>query len=325
MKNWYRFRASAEGAELSIHDEIGAYGVSAKDFIADLGKLPGDTALTLRLNSPGGSVFDAVAIYNALKRHGGKVTVTVDGIAASAASYIAMAGDEVVMPENAFLMIHDPSGLVMGTAADMRSMAEALDKIAGALIKGYAAKSGKAEDEVAQLMSAETWFTAAEAVEAGFADHLAEPVRIAARFDVTRFRNAPPDVVAAIARAPDPDRAASSASEEYPDGNASEGRQVPEPDAPRAVATPETTTTAARAEAIAYARAVIDLCHLAGQPQMAAGFLEREAPLQEVRTALLKARAEVDPEIASHHPQPGTNPSARPWADVINRTFKRRG
>ena len=149
MNSWYNIRATAEGAELSIHDEIGAYGVSAKDFIAELGKLPGDAALTLRLNSPGGSVFDAVAIYNALKRHEGTVTVSIDGIAASAASYIAMAGDSVVMPENAFLMIHDPSGLVMGTAADMRAMAEALDKIAGALIKGYAVKSGKAEDEVA--------------------------------------------------------------------------------------------------------------------------------------------------------------------------------
>ncbi len=107
MNRWYNIRATAEGAELSIHDEIGAYGVSAKDFIAELGKLPGDAALTLRLNSPGGSVFDAVAIYNALKRHEGPVTVSIDGIAASAASYIAMAGDEVVMPENAFLMIHE--------------------------------------------------------------------------------------------------------------------------------------------------------------------------------------------------------------------------
>ncbi len=338
MTNWYSIRATAEGAELSIHDEIGAYGISAKDFINDLGKLPGDAALTLRLNSPGGSVFDAVAIYNALKRHAGTVTVSIDGIAASAASYIAMAGDSVVMPENAFLMIHDPSGLVMGTAADMRAMAEALDKIAGALVKGYAAKSGKAEDDVAALMAAETWFTAAEAVEAGFSDSMSEPVKIAARFDVTRFRNAPPEVVEALAKTGDAKngevRAAGTAGGD-PSPPTSENSEVVRPAVPvppvesttplvtDPSAAPESST--ARTEAMDYARAVVDLCRLAGQPQMAAGFLAREASLEEVRAALLTARAEADPEITAHHPQPGPGPSARPWADIINRTFKRKG
>ena len=313
MTSWYSIRATAKGAELSIHDEIGAYGVSARDFIAELGKLPGDAALTLRLNSPGGSVFDAVAIYNALRRHAGPVTVSIDGIAASAASYIAMAGDSVVMPENAFLMIHDPSGLVMGTAGDMRAMAEALDKIAGALVKGYAAKSGKAEDDIAQLMAAETWFTAAEAVEAGFADTLAEPVKIAASFDVTRFRNAPAAVVAALAKTGDAESGAETTE-------APETALVSDP-----VADPPPEATTARTEAMDYARAVVDLCRLAGQPQMAAGFLEREVPLDEVRAALLTARAEADPEITAHHPQPGKGVQARPWADIINRTFKCKG
>ena len=198
MRSWYAIRAQATGAEVSIYDEIGAYGVSAKNFLDELGKLPGEASLTLRLNSPGGSVFDAVAIYNALKRHAGPVCVWIDGIAASAASYIAMAGDEVVMPENAFLMIHDPSGFAMGTAADMRAMAEALDKIKGSLVAGYVAKSGGAEDDIAALMARETWLDAAEALALGFADRLAEPVRIAARFDVGRFRNAPPALVAAV-------------------------------------------------------------------------------------------------------------------------------
>ena len=208
MRSWYAIRARAEGAEVSIYDEIGAYGVSAKSFLDELGALPDDGPLTLRLNSPGGSVFDAVAIYNALKRHAGPVSVWIDGIAASAASYIAMAGDEVVMPENAFLMIHDPSGFVMGTAEDMRAMAEALDKIKGSLVAGYVAKSGGAEDDIAALMAKETWLDAAEAVELGFADRLAEPVRIAARFDVGRFRNAPPALVEAV------DAAAGDAAED---------------------------------------------------------------------------------------------------------------
>ena len=148
MTSWYAIRARGTGAEVAIYDEIGAYGVSAKGFLAELGALPEGTPVDLRLNSPGGSVFDAVAIHNALKRHEGTVTVWIDGIAASAASYIAMAGDEIVMPENAFLMIHDPAGLVMGTAEDMRAMAEALDKVKGSLVSGYAAKSGRTPDEV---------------------------------------------------------------------------------------------------------------------------------------------------------------------------------
>ena len=195
MNSWYTIRAQATGAEVVIYDEIGAYGVSAKGFLAELGALPDATPLALRLNSPGGSVFDAVAIYNAIKRHSGTVTVWIDGIAASAASYIAMAGDEIVMPENAFLMIHDPAGVVMGTAIDMRAMAEALDKIKGSLLQGYAAKSGRSQEEIAPLMAAETWLDAKDALDLGFADRIAETVRIAARFDVRRFRNAPPLLV----------------------------------------------------------------------------------------------------------------------------------
>ena len=138
MRSWYTIRALAEGAELTIYDEIGACGVSAKAFLDAVGAIPDEQRITLRINSPGGSVFDAVAIHNALRRHPAGVTVWIDGIAASAASYIAMAGDDVVMPANAFLMIHDPSGMVLGTADDMRAMAEALEKIKTSLVAGYA-------------------------------------------------------------------------------------------------------------------------------------------------------------------------------------------
>ena len=193
MNSWYTIRALSTGAEVVIYDEIGAYGVSAKGFLAELGALPDGTPLALRVNSPGGSVFDAVAIYNAIKRHTGTVTVWIDGIAASAASYIAMAGDEIVMPENAFLMIHDPAGVVMGTAIDMRAMAEALDKIKGSLLQGYAAKSGRSQEEIAPLMAAETWLDAKDALDLGFADRIAEPVRIAGWFDIGGFLNAPPE------------------------------------------------------------------------------------------------------------------------------------
>lgn len=348
MRNWYTIRAMATGAEVVIYDEIGAYGVSAKGFLAELGALPDGTPLALRLNSPGGSVFDAVAIYNAIKRHSGTVTVWIDGIAASAASYIAMAGDEIVMPENAFLMIHDPAGVVMGTATDMRAMAEALDKIKGSLLQGYAAKSGRSQEEIAPLMAAETWLDAKDALDLGFADRIAEPVRIAARFDVGRFRNAPPELAEAVTDAdeddpsggaaaavgdagdePATDHEGESAGGEDAHGSKSQPAD-PGPPADMEAAPAETHAVSLiaadiRTEALTHARAVVDLCRLAGQPQMAGRFLERDTGIDDVRAALLATRAEAVPDISAAHPQPGRPSGARPWGDVIARTFRLKG
>jgi ATP-dependent Clp protease, protease subunit len=362
MKSWYTIRARASGTEVLIYDEIGAYGVTAKGFLAELGALPDGVSIDLRLNSPGGSVFDAVAIFNALQRHAGTITVWIDGIAASAASYIAMAGDEIVMPENAFLMIHDPSGLVMGTAADMREMADTMDKIAGSMIRGYAARSGRSEDEIAALMTAETWFDAQDALAAGLATRMAEPVRIAASFDIGRFRNAPPSLIEAVAEtvgAPngfevDPDRTAEATPPLVPESdvgkdNITSGDIITPAEEPSATlgeglgvsdgntrashlsessvagANSALEASAIRAEAIAHARAVIDLCRLAGHPQMAGRFLDEDVGLDEVRTRLLAAKAEATPDITAAHAQPGRAASTQPWGDVIARTFKTKG
>lgn len=241
-----------------------------------------------------------------------------------------MAGDEIFMPENAFLMIHDPSGLVMGTAADMREMADTMDKIAGSMVRGYAARSGRSEEEITALMAAETWFDAEAALDAGLATRMVEPVRIAARFDIARFRNAPPALAESIS---DP------VSETGPDGlegaddtiddadPATTGDPEPEPGTPPSPAPVPSVIdpTAIRAEAMAHARAVIDLCRLAGQPQTAGRFLAEETSLEAVRASLLAARAEATPDISAHHPQPGPTPSAHPWGDVIARTFKLKG
>jgi ATP-dependent Clp endopeptidase proteolytic subunit ClpP len=198
VKRWYEFRAQAKGAEIVIYDEIGAFGIPAKAFLDELKALGPVAELTVRINSPGGSVFDGVAIYNALKRHQARITVWIDGIAASIASMIAMAGDEVVMPENAMLVLHDPSGLVAGTASDMRAMAEALDKMAAAMIAAYCDKSGAGDEEIAALMAAETWLSAEEAVGLGMADRVEQPVKMAAHFDLSRFRNLPPQLAAIL-------------------------------------------------------------------------------------------------------------------------------
>jgi ATP-dependent Clp protease, protease subunit len=199
LKRWYDFRAQAQGAEIIIYDEIGAFGIPAKAFLSELKALGPVAELTVRINSPGGSVFDGVAIYNALKRHDAAITVWIDGIAASIASMIAMAGDEVVMPENAMLVLHDPSGLVMGTATDMRAMADALDRMTAGMVAAYRDKSGRDDAEIEALMAAETWLAAQEAVALGLADRVEEPVKMAARFDLSRFRNAPPQLAALVA------------------------------------------------------------------------------------------------------------------------------
>ena len=340
MKSWYEIRARSTGAEVLIYDEIGAYGVSAKGFLAELGALPDGVPIDLRLNSPGGSVFDAVAIFNALQRHEGEITVWIDGIAASAASYIAMAGCEIVMPENAFLMIHDPSGLVMGTAEDMRATAQALDKVKVSLIQGYAGKSGKTDDDIATLMADETWLDAKDALDLGFIDRIAEPVKLAASFDVARFRNAPPELAEAVSETvgasdgseTDDASQADAAQADDPEGDVEHHNIPPDDisppenrnvDAPAANTTPE--ASAIRATAIAHARAVIDLCRLAGQPQMAGRFLEEDASLDEVRTRLLAAKAEASPDITAAHAQPGRAVSTQSWGDVIARTFKTKG
>ena len=235
MKRWYEFRAQARGAEIVIYDEIGAFGIAAKAFLDELKALGPVAELTVRINSPGGSVFDGVAIYNALKRHEARVTVCVDGIAASIASVIAIAGDEIVMPENAMLMLHDPSGLVMGTASDMRAMADALDKMKAGMVAAYRDKSGRDDAEIEALMAAETWLSAQEAVELGLADRVEEPVRMAAHFDLSRFRNTPPQLAASLTSS-DPQEDAMS----DPNKTSSSKR-----DAAKAAAAPDNATVTA--------------------------------------------------------------------------------
>jgi hypothetical protein len=231
-----------------------------------------------------------------------------------------MAGDRVVMPENAFLMIHDPSGLVMGTAEDMRATADALDKVKGSLIQGYAAKSGAADEEIAALMAAETWLDAKDALDLGLIDRMAEPVKLAASFDVSKFRNAPPEVVAAAGEAEAP-----AALEPLTEGEEGASTQ-PEPEYLGVEAPTTTDTASVRAEAIAHARMVIDLCRLAGQPHMAGRFLEEDTDLDMVRSRLLAAKAEAE-GLPPHslHAQPGRGSASNPWGDVIARTFKTKG
>ena len=177
-QSWYSIKAKAnDTAEISIYDEIGFWGVTAQSFSKDLKALGNNLKqINLHIHSPGGDVFDGIAIYNLLKNHPANVTVYIDGLAASMASVIAMAGNEVIMPENAMMMIHKPWGIQGGDAEDMRKYADLLDKVENTLIPAYANKTGKTPEELAEMLSAETWLNGKECVEQGFADKLAEPL-----------------------------------------------------------------------------------------------------------------------------------------------------
>ena len=171
--------APGDSVEVSIYDEIGFGGVTAKDFVAEVGKLKGQH-IDLRVNSVGGSVIEGAAIYNALRRHKGGLTVHVDGLAASMASVIAMAGEEVLMAENAMLMVHNPWSMSVGDANDLRKEADVLDKLKKTLVNAYVRKTGMDSDEVSSLMDAETWLDATQAVAMNFADGIEDGIEAAA-------------------------------------------------------------------------------------------------------------------------------------------------
>lgn len=180
----------AQAGELFIYDEIGFFGIQAEEFVRDLNAIESDE-IHLRINSPGGSVFDGQAMVTAIRQHSAKVITHVDGLAASMASLIAIAGDEVRMSDGAFMMIHDPWSIAIGSAQDMRKEANVLDKVGGALVAAYTKRTGLSEDKIKGLMADETWFEASEAVELGLADAVEESQAAEARFDLSVFSNVP--------------------------------------------------------------------------------------------------------------------------------------
>ena len=180
MNKWYSISAKGEELEIAIHDEIGGWGIQVSDFAAELRRYPNAKSISLSIHSPGGSALDGLAIYNMLKDHPARVIANVPGIAASAATTILMAADHITIPEDAFLMIHNPWGGVMGEASDMREYADVLDKIRNSMANIYAKRSGQEMEAVLEVMDNETWLTAAEAVEMGYADEMTDAIKVAA-------------------------------------------------------------------------------------------------------------------------------------------------
>lgn len=195
---WYRIRnAAGDGgvpAEVAIYDEIGWFGTSAAEFMDELKAITA-SAINLHINSPGGEIFDGIAIMNVLRSHPANVTVIVDSLAASIASVIAMAGDTIIMQPHSQMMIHDGAGLCVGNAADMIDMAALLSRQSDNIAAVYNERAGGGVKSWRARMQTETWYTAQEAVDAGLADRVGttalttatEPLAPAARWDLSVF------------------------------------------------------------------------------------------------------------------------------------------
>jgi len=181
----------ADRAEILVYDDIGAGmfgGMTAKDFADELKALGPVREINVRIQSGGGNVFDGVAMYNSLKRHPARIVVDVDGLAASIASLIAMAGDQINMAEDAIMMIHNPWTVTGGGSKELRKAADTLDKVADNLVNAYHARTGMHPDNIRSFMEEETWMTAEEAREFGFADRITEPMQMAASADLSRYQ-----------------------------------------------------------------------------------------------------------------------------------------
>jgi ATP-dependent protease ClpP protease subunit len=189
--SWYRVgnRTEAE-ADLFIYDEIGGLGITADAFVRDLRAIKA-RKINLHINSPGGDIFDAITMHTALKQHAAQVEVHVDGLAASAASLVAMGGDKISMAQHSFMMIHEAHGLVMGAAEDMRKGAILLDQLSDNLAAIYSARAGGTKEEWRERMAVESWYSDEGAVAVGLADEVSDGAAVGNSFDLSAFKRPP--------------------------------------------------------------------------------------------------------------------------------------
>jgi ATP-dependent protease ClpP protease subunit len=196
MKKWYKITARDDSAEVSIFGDIGSSwwgdSVTLADFKAEFDKIRDKAEIRVLLNSPGGDVMDGMGIYNLLSGVRQKVTIEVLGMAASIASIIALAGKELVMGEGSFYMIHNPITFALGGSGDLRKAADLLDTVRGQMVGIYAQRTALTSEEIEAAMDGETWYTAEQAVEAGFASSVADygDTEMVASYDISKYRYA---------------------------------------------------------------------------------------------------------------------------------------
>lgn len=309
MRSWFKVQAkTAQRADIAVFDEIGGWGVQAKDFIAEL-KAIDAPQIDLSINSNGGDVFTALAMFNALAAHPAKVNVKIMGIAASAASLLAMVGDTIDMPENTFLMVHNPWSFAVGNASDMRDTADVLDKIGHTLTATYAARSGKPAEEVQALLDAETWLSAEEAVAAGFADTVSPAMRVKAAFDTEQL---PERVRAAFQPKREVVPLASIIAQQAAEAGFAEFAGTWAFDA-------DITDEVSVQAAIGSAREIKALCGLAGKPDMLAAFVRAKASVSDARAKLNAILVqETDQTVIDKVPASGTTQTTAAKANITS-------
>ena len=189
-KNWYdiKSKVSNDIVDVYIFDEIGTFGINAQSFIDEIKGFK-NTPLNLHINCVGGDVFEGMAIYNVLKKRTAETIVYIEGIAASMGSVVALAADKVVMAENSLFMIHNAWGGAMGEAKELKKTANLLDKISNEIADIYIKKTNLPYDRVKEMMDEETWLNADEAFELGFVDSISDAIKVAAKYDVSKFKN----------------------------------------------------------------------------------------------------------------------------------------
>ncbi len=324
MRPCFAFHAAAtdNGPDrLEIFDEIGFWGVQAKDFIASLNGMKAKS-ITVEINSPGGDVFAALAMYNALRASGKEVVAKVMGVAASAASLIFMAGDKRVMPKNTHLMIHNPWSFAAGNADELRETADTLDKIGNSLRATYASRTGVDDDKLSEMLAKDTWLSADEAAEMGFATEVIEDVKANAKFDMARADL--PESVKAVFKPAEPeptedDDAQDSSVEAFGDKVVSLAAASGFAAYAAGWALKHTKIEDVEAS-IAQAREVKALCGAVKMADKADGFIKAGKSLDEVRSELVAQLAEADEQTHVDTTPRGSNEPTTPASQSAVKT-----
>lgn len=323
MREWYRIAAQADEtvAELFVFDEIGKSfwsdnAVTAQKFVDDLKALP-DAVKTIRVrvNSPGGSVFEAITIANVLRAQSRDqkrtVEMIIEGLAASAATIVTSAGDSIKIADNAMMMIHDPLAIVMGPAPDMRKMADLLDQVRDSIIATYRWTSQLSAKKLGDLMAETTWMNAEDAVKNGFATEVMAPVAVSAKFRpeaLEHLGEIPAEIREKLAAF-----AASSKPTPQPAPESENQKAAAKVDAKYVLtaceglfpklATQLLDQPKADVDArVAHAKEVRALCETAKMPELAEGYVLAHTPIATIKAHLTVVTAKLDKvEIDTRH------------------------
>lgn len=324
-RHWFEMKSAGKSAEINIYGPIGKYwadddAMGASEFSKALAALGDVSDITLRINSPGGDVYDGIAIHNLVKGHPARVTARIDGLAASAASYVAMAADEIVMPSNAFMLIHEPSGVAIGTSDTMMAVASDLKRMTGIFAATYAKRSGMSQKDIRALMKEDRLLTADEAKEKGMVDTLDEPVKMAASYSLDQLPTGVRNVLMTQMEIDiDEETAVTEINDPLDDNKNTPAENTVAP-APAVDVAPANVVNLDTVRGLAFdeAQEIAELCTLSGLADRAAGYIAARTPIADVRKDLLKCRAAESERTAITGTHAALVAQATdPWEDIV--------